>query len=308
MRADSGFFFMKFQVLEPESSLSSVIILQFSADQRFSKSLDRDEGKQAYQGGETMKAVYLAMLAAVVALCAVVYTGNVSADGAKPITYNVTVTSLTGGAAGFNHAGEPGGEYFAPVFMMTQNGRIRLFTPGQAPSVPLAKVAEAGNPTPLVVEYKGAQGVGDVVTTAPLAAGGTTSFTIQAPASFNYFSVAAMLFPTNDEFMGLSVARLPQPGQTLTYWVNAWDADAKVDDELCADMAPTPNATVFPVPECAGVNGSGYTGSVPATARVHIANGIHGNGDLPADVYDWRNPVAKITISNLAGSAHSGSN
>lgn len=253
-----------------------------------------------------MKGIRSAMIATVVALSAVVYMSSASAAGVKPIAYKVTVTSLTGGAAGFNHAGEPGGEYLAPVFMMTQNGSIRLFTPGQAPSVPLAKVAEAGNPAPLVAEYQGAPGVGDVVTTAPLASGGTTSFTIKAPASFKYFSVAAMLFPTNDEFMGLSVGRLPLPGQTITYWVNAWDADAKPDDELCADMAPSPNTTVFPVPECSGPQ-SGYTGSVPADARVHIANGIHGIGDLPAAVYDWRNPVAKITITNLAAKPQGGS-
>lgn len=249
-----------------------------------------------------MKVMRSVMVGAVVGLAGLVCAASALANGPKPMSYRVTVTSLTGGAFGFNHAGEPGGEYFAPVFIMTQNGSIRLFTPGEAPSVPLAKVAEGGNPAPLVAAYQGAKGVGDVKTTSPLAAGGRTTLTITAPANFHYFSLAAMLFPTNDEFVGLSIGALPLPGKTVTYWVNAWDADAKPDDELCTNMAPTPNATVFPVPECSGVTGSGYTGSVPSTARVHIANGIHGNGDLPADVYDWRNPVAKITITNLGGS------
>ncbi|MCU7818248.1 MAG: hypothetical protein KZQ57_05120, partial [gamma proteobacterium symbiont of Lucinoma myriamae] len=32
---------------------------------------------------------------------------------------------------------------------------------------------------------------------------------------------------------------------------------------------------------------------------VHINRGIHGIGDLAADVYDWHNPVAKITITRV---------
>lgn len=241
-----------------------------------------------------MKALNLVLT---VALASGVFTGLALAGGEPPVTYQVTVTSLTGGAAGFNHTGEPGGEYFAPIFMITQDGTIALFTPGKPPSLALAKVAEAGNPAPLVGQYTGNSHVSDIVTTKPLAAGESQTFTIQAEPRFNYFSIAAMLFPTNDEFMGLSVKRLPPPGRTATYWANAWDADSKPDDELCADMAPSPNPTVFPVPECSGAQ-TGFVPPVPANAEVHIAQGIHGIGDIPADVYDWRNPVAMIMISN----------
>jgi hypothetical protein len=34
---------------------------------------------------------------------------------------------------------------------------------------------------------------------------------------------------------------------------------------------------------------------------VRISEGIHGVGDLPANLWDWRNPVAKITIRRLSG-------
>lgn len=228
------------------------------------------------------------------------------AGGHTPFTYQVTVTSLTGGAANFNHSGEPGGEYFAPVFMMTQDGSIPLFVPGQAPSTALAEVAEAGNPSPLVTLYTGNSDVGDIVTTAPMASGTSTTFTIQGGNRYKYFSMAAMLFPTNDEFMGLSLRKLPLPGHTKVYWVNAWDADSKPDDELCADMAPTPNASQFPVPDCTTSCAPNCIPNppVPTGAEVHISQGIHGIGDLPADVYDWRNPVAMVTITNLAGEPH----
>ena len=32
---------------------------------------------------------------------------------------------------------------------------------------------------------------------------------------------------------------------------------------------------------------------------VHIHRGIHGIGDLNASVYDWRNPVARITVTRV---------
>ncbi len=34
---------------------------------------------------------------------------------------------------------------------------------------------------------------------------------------------------------------------------------------------------------------------------VHINRGIHGIGDLAPDVYDWRNSVAKITVTRVHG-------
>ncbi|HTT76277.1 MAG TPA: spondin domain-containing protein [Candidatus Binataceae bacterium] len=243
-----------------------------------------------------MKSVNSAFLP-VVALVLTSLTGRAIAGEPPSVTYQVTVTSLTGGAAGFNHAGEPGGEYFAPIFMLTQDSSVTLFTPGQPPSLALAEVAEAGNPTPLVTQYTGNSHVGDIVTTSPLPSGQSKTFTIQAAANFHYFSIAAMLFPTNDEFMGLSIAALPLFTRTETYYVNAWDADSKPDDELCANMAPSPDPSVFPVPECSGPQ-TGFIPPVPSNAEVHISNGIHGIGSIPADVYDWRNPVAVITITN----------
>jgi hypothetical protein len=35
---------------------------------------------------------------------------------------------------------------------------------------------------------------------------------------------------------------------------------------------------------------------------VHIHRGTHGIGDLDADRYDWRNPVARITVTRIRGS------
>jgi hypothetical protein len=34
----------------------------------------------------------------------------------------------------------------------------------------------------------------------------------------------------------------------------------------------------------------------PAEGFVHVGNGIRGIGGVPAEVYDWSNPVARIVI------------
>jgi hypothetical protein len=37
---------------------------------------------------------------------------------------------------------------------------------------------------------------------------------------------------------------------------------------------------------------------------VHVHRGTHGIADLEAHVYDWRNPVARITVTKVRGSKH----
>lgn len=32
---------------------------------------------------------------------------------------------------------------------------------------------------------------------------------------------------------------------------------------------------------------------------VNVASGIQGNGDLEPDVYDWHNPVARVTVTRV---------
>ncbi len=75
---------------------------------------------------------------------------------------------------------------------------------------------------------------------------------------------------------------------------------ASPTDELCANI---------PGPTCGG-NGRSLDDD-NAEGYVHIHRGIHGlvnpySGlvDLAADVFDWRNPVAKITITRIRGNDH----
>jgi hypothetical protein len=65
--------------------------------------------------------------------------------------------------------------------------------------------------------------------------------------------------------------------------VPAYDAGTELNDELCENI---------PGPLCGG----GAVSAESGEGFVHIANGIHGIGDLAPELYDWRNPVAKVTI------------
>ena len=65
-----------------------------------------------------------------------------------------------------------------------------------------------------------------------------------------------------------------------------YDGGSEINDELCANI---------PGPHCGGAafsddDGEGY---------VHIHPGIFGVGDLQASEYDWKNPIAKITVRRI---------
>ena len=92
-----------------------------------------------------------------------------------------------------------------------------------------------------------------------------------------------MLLPTNDSFVALNRVRLPRYGKA-TYFARGYDAGSEPNDEWCANI---------PGPVCGGAGASPEAGG---EGFVHVANGIHGIGDLDAAVYDWRNPVAKVVI------------
>jgi hypothetical protein len=118
---------------------------------------------------------------------------------------------------------------------------------------------------------------------------------VEASPRHNLISAAGMLIPTNDTFFAVNGARLPLFG-TVTMTVPAYDAGSEANDQNCLNI---------PGPRCGGAGSS--PGVNPGDEGfVHIGNGFH---DLPADpaggeiltprVYDWRNPVALITIRRI---------
>jgi hypothetical protein len=78
---------------------------------------------------------------------------------------------------------------------------------------------------------------------------------------------------------------LPSRG-SVSYTALGLDAGSEYNDELCAHI---------PGPQCGGAGLSAEDGE----GYVHVHPGTHGMADLSRASYDWRNPVAVVTVTRI---------
>ena len=211
----------------------------------------------------------------------------VFADRYRHFTYEVTITNITRG------------QTFTPQLVVAHKRRVQLFELGQPATTELAILAEGGNTQPLT-DLLIAQGskVGSVQTIEGLLEPGESiSTTIKVnPYRHPVLSVAAMLIPTNDTFVALDSLRLPYKGKKTRH-LKAYDAGTEFNDQNCVNI---------PGPRCGG-EGVSEEPSDKDEGYVYVSNGFHdlgktddaGNEILGPAVYDWRNPVAKITVERV---------
>lgn len=190
--------------------------------------------------------------------------------------YEVTLTNITKG------------QTFTPILGATHKKRIRLFSLGEEVSPELAVLAESGNVNPLQMLLDDMHGhVKDTVSTSGLLGPGeSVTFTINGARRDANLSLAAMLIPSNDTFVAVDTMRLPSWG-SKTFFANAYDAGSETNDEFCANI---------PGPACGG---AGVSPEDEGEGFVHIASGIHGEADLAQSTYDWRGPVAKVSVRRM---------
>ncbi|MEE9343322.1 MAG: spondin domain-containing protein [Gammaproteobacteria bacterium] len=190
--------------------------------------------------------------------------------------FKVTVTNLTQAQA------------FTPILVSSHRWGVHIFNLGEPASTDLAALAEGGDIAPLqsslmndhrVIDTNSSEGL--------LEPGKSVSILVKAPHKARRISLASMLIPTNDSFIALDNVAVPRGHGKRTYWVPAYDAGSETNDELCLNI---------PGPVCGGAGGSPES---DGEGFVHISNGIHGQGDLNAGVYDWRNPAARVTIQRM---------
>lgn len=187
--------------------------------------------------------------------------------------YSVTVTNLTRGQS------------FTPILVASHEDGLTLFTAGTPAGSELAALAEGGDTMPLSDLLAGMEEVNAVATSGGiLAPGDSVTVVIAAGGKFNRISLAAMLIPTNDAFVSVQGMRVPDGRATTTAAAVAYDAGSEPNDELCVSI---------PGPVCAGEGGSPGVGGEDF---IHVHAGIHGIADLDAAEFDWRNPVAHVTI------------
>lgn len=214
----------------------------------------------------TLKPMLKPLLAAA-ALCA-------SSLAAAGDFLHVTVTNLTRG------------QIFTPILVVSHGPHVQLFKAGEPASDELAALAEGGDVAPLAAALHGKRGVKGIADSGDVLPPGET-VRIKVPAhGARRLSLAAMLIPTNDAFVSLNDVRAPLHG-SITYTAVAYDAGSEPNDESCLNI---------PGPFCGGAGRSPEAGG---EGYVHVHAGIHGIADVPAADFDWRNPVAKITVKRV---------
>jgi len=179
------------------------------------------------------------------------------------------------------------GQILTPAVFITHSAEAApLFVPGQPASSELAALAEQGSTGGLINKFNAEAGVLDVTTlSAFVRPTKTATVNVKFDASHKLISSASMIEMTNDGFVSLLGVEVPCDG-TQTYFLGGWDAGSEANTELCSQIpAPCPTP-----PRLGSCSAGGAEGAV------HVHSGIHGCGGFPPEVYDWRHPVAQITI------------
>lgn len=213
------------------------------------------------------KKIFLA--SAVVVIAAIIGGSNVLA--ADEVTYEITVTNLM--------RGQP----LAPPLVVAHNSKFNLFIPGKKSVPQLGILAETGNPGPLADRVDGKRGVLAVATgdhiTQPA---NSITLTVTVSADDALLSVASMLGVTNDAFA--SIRNMPLVDGAV-YFADAWDAGSEENTEAIGDVG--------------ALGGGNGRRTANAEKFIHIHSGIFGKADMDPAVYDWRNPVAMITVKEV---------
>lgn len=206
-------------------------------------------------------------------------SANADYYGNRSNTYEVTITNITKG------------QVFSPPVLVTHNRDVALFNVGDPALDELAIVAEDGAGQPLVDLISGLPQVSEAqANSVPLMPGASAVYEINSQRGFNVLSIVGMMVNTNDALFAIDSKSLPRSRWgSRTYYARGYDAGSEGNNEDCA---------FIPGPACPA--GSGNARSTDdAEGYVHIHNGVHGIGDLGPAAYDWRNPVAKVTIRRV---------
>lgn len=254
---------------------------------------------------------------------------------AQAVTLDIEFTNLTKGQS------------FTPRLLVAHDGSEDLFQVGETATRGLAWLAEAG----VIDDFQDPASAGsnfqaELGGTAPSAPnalvqnptnnwqrfGGllppsqTRTYVFDA-GDFEFFTMASMLIPTNDAFVGLDSIRVPTEPGTYTFLLNAYDAGTELNDELgtgpdqtlveagtglplggyaVPGVAGAPTSIV-PVPTTGtGVAAQAINGEVidGTDGPVHIHRNVLGDtddaggaSDLDSRVHRWLNPVARLVIT-----------
>ncbi|MCF6281224.1 MAG: spondin domain-containing protein [Candidatus Polarisedimenticolaceae bacterium] len=231
-------------------------------------------------------------IAGVLTVSSLILSGAASARDLK-----VEITNLTNGL------------YFTPLLVAAHIKESTLFELGMPASAALQAMAEGGDISGLVMQVESAGGIYAANPAAGLLApGATTSANLALNHNRRYLSIAAMLLPTNDGFVGLGALKIPKKRGSYTYYLNAYDAGTEANDEVITGGGAPGVAGIPADPGAlAGSGGSGVAG-LDHNTTVHIHRGTMGDtdsmggmSDLDSRHHRWTNPVARLVITIKEG-------
>ena len=193
--------------------------------------------------------------------------------------YHVTITNLTHSIT------------FTPVLVASHRRPVTIFESGTPASDDLRALAESGAVGPMTATLESNSDVVEVQNSgALLMPGNSVTVIVSAARGAKFISVGSMMLPTNDGFIGLNSVEVSKRG-SATYFSPGYDSGSEFNDEICGNI---------PGPFCKGAGISDF-GDPADEGYVHVHRGIQGVGELDRAVYDWRNPVARITVTRVRG-------
>jgi hypothetical protein len=207
---------------------------------------------------------------------------------------SITVTNLTQGL------------HFTPVITAAHASDNRIFMASEMASTELQSMAEGGDISGLVNMLTNADAnLNENPAMGLLAPTMSASFSLTNDSANTHLSLAAMILPSNDGFVGLDSWEIPEEAGTYTVFINAYDAGTEANDEIRGSGAPGEAGMPVPPPldDSIGMNGTGVT-DMEGNTKVHIHRGSLGDDNMTAGKSDinnsvqrWLNPVAKLTIT-----------
>lgn len=215
------------------------------------------------------------------------------ASAAQAQNLTVTVTNLTHGL------------HFTPLITAAHTSDTHVFSVTTNASTELQMMAEGGNISGLSTLLMAANAnLNENPAGGLLAPAMSTTYTLTNDAANTHLSLAAMVLPSNDGFVGIDSWKIPETAGTYTMYLNAYDAGTEANNELVVSGSGAPGVMGIPAAPGgdAGTGGSGVT-TTESNTTVHIHRGslgddnlTGGKSDLDNSVHRWLNPVAKLTV------------
>ena len=200
------------------------------------------------------------------------------------------------------------GIHFTPVLIAAHSTQGELFSAGQSASAALEALAEGGDTGVASTNLLNASAnIAEDASDGPVAPGDSFTISLTTDDSNGYLSLASMLLPTNDGFVGLDSWKIPETKGTYIINLNAYDAGTENNDELASSIPNAGFVTSFGNPGDSGVvtsGGTGVTTTDDENGVVHIhrgnlgdLNASGGTSDIDASKHRWLNPIARLVIT-----------